>query len=866
MADPINILDLDPESFEVYFREGQRDRTPEQNQFLLEAYRKRQSSLSPFYDAMEAANQEVADEGRRRLNVLPFTVPQGLSFFDALQAGEQELAAPGFLVGTAESAANVVDMPSATLRGPVSAEARDQAAVELSEYLMAGAAPAVVRATTRGVYPTIVRMAGIGDNGGPPLEDKSRLSSGLYSPSMDAVQKVKQDTGTYQQLRSQILKAGGKEEELRFAGLDDMFAPDEKVTRQELEDALANGIDMFAITQSRAMGTVGDALDPHDPYTMDQLVRDYVQQNLDTEREYFRNEVFPQFASEQLIPLREYITPADTPTLDALTGVSSADLDARRLQMMEREVGRAGYNSIDEYLESFPDAQVEPVGGYLYDSADEAIERGLVGDLEEEAVRSLEEAAYQMNSNDLARSVGYQFGFDPGDTAYSEYMTPGITNYFENRYSFYDPARVLSAAERRGLPFVHNFNNPDETPNVYHTRGGYASVMGGTDNAYHVGEIQSDYGQGLRTMYSVAPEETPVDRALINLSSSRVGDMTKQDWKQLQRMPDEDRIVPNLRGNALEQLLDPLVERPLGLEDFQSAVSLAHGGARRVLDESISRLSKDHETQLNDLESYFASNPASLGGPEVQKSMREKLEEQHRREIRDEVSFKNDPESHIALMASTYVPDWVDKRIADRDWLSDEEIAGLFSEGYRTPAAAKMRQTLTLFNINPETYKLLLRQGLDSKRRTRTPQPLIGSTNRWVDHALKTELVQAALSEKPFFTFSNPDMVRRMTQGSEEGQGKFYGAIVPQRLKNILQKLDKNVAFTTDYDEAQALRMKNKPVLGPVRLATSDAGDEIVYGLTLTPDLRRKILGQEGRGLSNFRDGGLVSLLQTHNP
>lgn len=862
MADPINILDLDPESFEVYFREGQRDRTPEQNQFLLEAYRKRQSSLSPFYDAMEAANQEVADEGRRRLNVLPFTVPQGMSFFDALQAGEQELAAPGFLVGTAESAANVVDMPSATLRGPVSAEARDQAAVELSEYLMAGAAPAVARATTQGVDPTVVRMAGIGDNGGPPLEDKSRLSSGLYSPSMDAVQKVKQDTGTYQQLRSQILKAGGKEEELRFAGLDDMFAPDEKVTRQQLEDALADGIDMFAITQSRATGTVGDVLDPHDPDTMDQLVRDYVAQNLDTEREYLRNEFFPQLASEQLIPLREYITPADTPTLDALTGVSSADLDARRLQMMEREVRLAGYNSIDEYLESFPDAQVEPVGGYLYDSTDDAIESGLVGDLEEEAVRSLEELAYNMDPNDLARSAGYQFGFDPGDTTYSQYMTPGITNYFENRYSFYDPARVLSAAERRGLPSVHNFNNPDETPNVYHTRGGYASVMGGTNNAYHVGEIQSDYGQGLRTMYSVAPEETPVDRALIDLSSSRVGDMTKQDWKQLQRMPDNENVVPELRGNVLERL-SLNSDRPLELEDYQSAVSLAQGAKRTMLNRGMEVLFKDQQAKLDQLEEVLATDSFDEA---QQRAIMDTLLEQQRRETRDAENFLRNPDSTRYLLISTYVPEWVEESIAKREWLSDQDIEDLFLEGYRVPAAAALRQTMAQRGVNPDIYKRIVQQGLESERRTRTPQPLIGSTNRWVDHALKTELVQAALSEKPFFTFSNPDMVRRMTHGSEEGQGKFYGAIVPQRLKNILQKLDKNVAFTTDYDEARALRMKNKPVLGPVRLATSDAGDEIVYGLTLTPDLRRKILGQEGRGLSNFRDGGLVSLLQTHNP
>jgi hypothetical protein len=215
------------------------------------------------------------------------------------------------------------------------------------------------------------------------------------------------------------------------------------------------------------------------------------------------------------------------------------------------------------------------------------------------------------------------------------------------------------------------------------------------------------------------------------------------------------------------------------------------------------------------------------------------------------------------VLFDTFFPSEVRMRIENRDWLSDEEISQLYSEGRRVPAAVELYQTLAQRNINPDIFRRLVRAGNLKESITRTPQPLVSSTNRWVDHALKSELVQAANSQKSFFTFSNPDMVRRLTDGSEEGQGKFYGAIVPQRLKKILQKLDKDVAFTKDYDEAQALRMQNKAVLGPVRLATSDTGDEIVYGLNLTPTLRRKIIGDEGPGLPNFRAGGIVSVLPT---
>jgi SOS response regulatory protein OraA/RecX len=463
-----------------------------------------------------------------------------------------------------------------------------------------------------------------------------------------------------------------------------------------------------------------------------------------------------------------------------------------------------------------------------------------------------------MEPQELARSVGYDFGFDAGDTAYSEYMTPGITNYRENRYSFNDPAGILSVAKRRGLTPVHSFNNPDETPNVYHVRGGDASVMGGTDNAYHVGEIQSDVGQGLRSASFSNPEETPADRALINLSKSDVSTLTEKDWKQLQRMPSVD---VGLRGNVVKKMqLDPDL-RPLELEDFQSAVVLAEGGVGTRLDEALHRLSEEHDEKLRKLEEVFANSDSF--DPEQQGAMRRSLEEQNERELREALGLRFSPDRLKGVLLNTFVPTEVITRIENRDWLSDEEIGQLYSEGRRVPAAAELYQTLAQRNIDRDVFRKLVRAGDLKESTTRTPQPLVSSTNRWVDHALKSELVQAANSQKSFFTFSNPDMVRRMTDGSEEGQGKFYGAIVPQRLKNILQKLDKDVAFTKDYDEAQALRMQNKAVLGPVRLATSDTGDEIVYGLNLTPTLRRKIIGDEGPGLPNFRAGGIVSALPT---
>lgn len=853
----MNILDLDPQSFEVYLAES--NPPPEQRKFLIDEYQKRRSALAPGFEAIQQAEQELADEGRRRLNYVPASVPEGMSFYEALRTGEWETAVPGMFMGAGESLMTAVDMPAATLTGPTSPETMEQSATELSEYLLLGAAPAVGRAAVAGVDPTMVRMAGIGDNGGPPLDRPSpRLESGLYSPSLDAIQRVNQDRGTYEQLRAQILKAGGKEEELRFAGLDDMFDPKEKVTRQELEEILGQRANMIGVEETRATGRVGDALNPDDYDAMSRAVSDYVQQNLDAEREYLRNDLFAWRASEDLMSLRDYVSDdsmVDTPYLDELTGVTSQELMDQRRNMMEREVSSAGYNSIDEYLEDFPDAQVDPAGGRLYDSVDEAINQGAVGDLEAAAIQSLEEAAFSMDPADLAAEVGYGRGFEAGDTQYSKYMTPGISEYRERRYFFGDPGEVMSnPAMPRGLPTTHFESDP--TKPFLHTRTGFASVAGGTDNAYHVGEIQSDFAQGQRTAYSVAPEETPADRALIRLGGQMPGSMTATDWKQLQRMPDNENVVPELRGNVLERLnLNP--DRPLELEDYQSAVALAQGAKRTMLQKSMDVLFRDQQAKLDRLEEMFATTDNF--DEAQQRAMTDTLLEQQRRETRDAENFLRDRDSTRYLMTSTYVPEWVEESIANREWLSDQDIEDLFLEGYRVPAAVALRQTMAQRGVNPDIYKRIVQQGLESERRTRSPQPFIGSTNRWVDYALKNELVNAAKEGKSFFTVSNPEMVRRMTYGSEEGQGEFYGKIVPQRLKNLVKKLDKNIVVTMDPDEAQAARLQRKPVLGPVRL-DADNRSETVLGLTLTPEVRRKILGEEGMGLSSFKDGGIVSL------
>jgi hypothetical protein len=394
------------------------------------------------------------------------------------------------------------------------------------------------------------------------------------------------------------------------------------------------------------------------------------------------------------------------------------------------------------------------------------------------------------------------------------------------------------------MPSTH-FDN-DRFKNFVHTRTGLASVAGGRNNAYHVGEIQSDFSQGLRNQYALLREETPADRTIIRAAGPYVGDITAQDWRQLSRMPDDDNVIPQLRGDVVENLtLD--FDRPLGLEDFKSGVVRAQGAARNELGKAFDALVQKQNEELTSFGKGY--NP----------DMIDSLRFTHRNQ-RDELQqLREDPEILDRLLSGYYAPEEINDRISRGDWLSDEEIAATAAEGTSVPAVVAAKQALALSNINPDTYRSLTRQSLITRGGTRSPQPYIGSTNRWVDFALKSELVNAAKEDKGFFTVSNPEMVRRMTYGSEEGQGEFYGKIVPQRLKNIVKKLDKDVVVEMDPEKARQMRFDGKTVLGPMRMETAD-GFEDVLGLTLTPKLRAEIL--EGKGLSSFAEGGIVTLME----
>ena len=118
--------------------------------------------------------------------------------------------------------------------------------------------------------------------------------------------------------------------------------------------------------------------------------------------------------------------------------------------------------------------------------------------------------------------------------------------------------------------------------------------------------------------------------------------------------------------------------------------------------------------------------------------------------------------------------------------------------------------------------------------------PFSSSTNRWLDAALKSELIKAAKSDAQWFTLPKGKDVARMVGGDERGQEKFYEGIVPQRLKKLAKDF-----LTTDVE------------LTPIKAkGYGSRGEEYdVLGMRLTPEIKKAIL--EG-GFPSFAKGGPV--------
>ena len=644
-------------------------------------------------------------------------------------------------------------------------------------------------------------------NGGPPLTSTPgryiNPTTGLYSPSYEAAKSLKQEVGTPEQMRSMLLKAGAKEEELLYSGFDDWLkGKTGKVTKQEITDVLglsAAGVSDQPIYVRQPLisggvtGIEGKSLGDLQDQIYEDLLERYSFERSEKlmsglmERGYRTPEItdeasFREFA-ERVRQQRDSYDPRDSgPRVPGSvsnvvnriqylldSGRSFDDYDIERLLM-------DGITNNEDVLVR-PDGRLTYADDAVYDEfPDERFGLNVSRGNMPEEVRDRAAEAYRMSAEDAADYLGVDLedvlnSFNPDETIYGQYAPPGLWNYTENLYKFDDAGRgVVSALQDLG---ASRFENPHfassqgkRAPIMLHTRTGELQTPDGP--AHHVAEVQSDLAQTYN--------EKPGDFVLPG--QAKLPEPTDLDRRFLEGYIEEAKKVQQLNKEA-DAAMDKVYD------DF--------------LDEFTGALLKDAPG--------YAERAAEV------KALREELQRLRQNLVRSEEDnwdlFKDLSNSYGGIMS------------------------------YDT--------LLTGGNINLDRLSEVLSGKAKPKRGyglagKTAALPFASSTNRWVDTALKNELIAAAKKGAEWITFPLGEDVVKYTYGEVKGQTEFYEGILMNRLKGLSKKF---------LDGAKIEKIEARGFGGD-----NSAPRYRVNGIRLTPELRRKILEE---GLPSFAKGGPVT-------
>ncbi len=89
--------------------------------------------------------------------------------------------------------------------------------------------------------------------------------------------------------------------------------------------------------------------------------------------------------------------------------------------------------------------------------------------------------------------------------------------------------------------------------------------------------------------------------------------------------------------------------------------------------------------------------------------------------------------------------------------------------------------------------QLLAAELTTARTATQSNHPLVNTTDQWVNTTLRRAIRQAAEADAEYIAIPSGKTVLSYNPGDDHGMGEFYDKIVPKNLRNLLQKLDKEV-------------------------------------------------------------------------
>lgn len=796
-APSTSILDLGPDAFVSALNElGLQG---EERSFLEQQY----------FAKNRALPMTPRPEGKRIGMVAPIAFPEGMTGGEALMSGNFEVTAPEFIRGMYEAPAEAVNVAGAAARGvPVTQQQMQDASQGLAE-VMTGVGPA--RAATRVAAggrsaaeelmdASTVSMSGargMGDNGGPAMAPQRHINpkTGLYSPSYEAAKALPQEVGTAQQMRSMLLKGGAKEEELVYSGFDDWLQGKDKVTKQEIQDVLAlsaaglsEGMPYARVSQTARGGvtgvqgmSIGDLQDS----IYEQMLEDYNTQRRERlfgslqERGYS----FPQLRDEGAF--RDFAARAQqqqevqrTPGYRGPTAPASIMNTIRRVEgLLNRGEPFEGF----EIRQIIRDGIESNTHGIVRPDGSltytyDAISNELP---DEEPALDLSRGSMPEEARDRAMQA---YRMTPEQAA--DYLGIDVEDVLES----FDPGNSTY-----GQYVVPGMKGYSENQYMYRDEG--RGVLSGIESLGVMPFGQSHFSAGRKPlMFFTLTGELNTPEGFTH----HVAQLQSDIGQEYKKSPDQF-FVPGSTPTRV-QFSEP---------DRQQLRSYVDQGRR------LRELQQDADNKFDKLwEDYQDPQTGDLmkdapGYAEASEAVRlARNETQAAKEQLNTIELDN-----IDLL---------------------EKIVK--SYGNITSLSSPRDANLDRFE-NILSGKEVAKRSLRNKS---TALPFATSTNRWVDAALKNELIKAAESGAEWFTLPMGEDVQRYTYGDLEGQQEFYEKIVPIRLKELSKKF-------LDGAEIQQIKAKGFGSKPPTYR---------VNALRLTPELRAKLL--EG-GLPSFAKGGPVN-------
>lgn len=585
---------------------------------------------------------------------------------------------------------------------------------------------------------------------------KNRSRVRMYSPSLRAAKRLPQEKGTYEQLRKWMIDKGGAKQDELTWAGADREFSGKKITKQELIDYLADNTDMVTTENLRSYGGM---LGDGEAMSPEDMVEEYVERALEDEVYYYKTEYLP----ENMHDTGEYKTIEDLSD-----------------EEMEAAADALGYDTVDEFVEDsyrgWTYVNNESGEWKSFADVDEAVEDFAGG---EEAIREMAEEqlrdnlSYEANRDPetfwtdyLGRDIDdyYSQQFDEGDTEYSRWFTEGGEDYTERLFRYQDRTGLLNEGI---LPSASHF---DGDQLLGWTRTARFPLSSEDGKAFLIGEVQSDVGQNLRK--------------------------SKADVRSFDEMVAESewRKRTDAANNEYNSTIFDLARQYVDLDDNTKNRIQSELNLRQFIEQVKLREDQELGTNIRNWPSH-------------------RIEEFKQYQRAEHPVYKNPyrvPKNSVSAASMAELLNQLDYYNYDVP-----EMRGMIETQKAAEEARK-----AVFQDAEKLSDIADRRNIGYTGILENTMPYVDTTPKWVDMMLRQNIATAIKEGEDVVALPNPQMVRQMTMGTPEGQGEFYGNIVPRRLQNVAQKIDKTAKVE------------------PMQIETAQ-GFEDVFGLRLTPDFIR---------------------------